>query len=193
MVLLLAAAVQNLPGLLEERFGDTGGRALDFISSFTSSDLYITLYMIAFVFSLLCIGGAIYASMMLSRVRIAEKRELEQLTRNAISGAEAGNERWEQVLSYAASDNEELWRLAIIEADVMLDEMMKTMGYPQASLGEKLRSVEESDFRTVDQAWEAHKVRNTVAHEGAGYNLTRKELDRTINNYRQVFREFGYI
>jgi len=196
ILLLILVAVQlwqNLPNFLSETFGDL----------FTSSSagtgsgwqsFYNFLYVAAVGFSAACAAGAVYAGMQLSRVRITEKKELDELTRAAIS-SEGGvsNERWRQVLSYAASDDHELWRLAIIEADVMLDEMMTTMGYTQQTLGEKLRSVEKSDFTTVDKAWEAHKVRNTIAHEGSNYNLTRRELQQTINNYRQVFREFEYV
>lgn len=180
----------NLPDFLSSTFGELfGGGGGSGWQSF-----YDALYVMAVGFSAACFGGAIYAGLQLSRVRIAEKKELEELTRAAISSqGSVSNERWRQILSYAASDDHELWRLAIIEADVMLDEMMTAMGYTQPSLGEKLRSVERSDFITIDKAWEAHKVRNTIAHEGSNYDLTRREVQEAINNYRQVFREFEYV
>lgn len=189
LILLIAQGSQTLPGVLSERLGGIW----EFITGLGSVGLYQAIYAISVIFSLTCIAGGIYASIQLSRVRIAERKELEELTRSAISGTSTDNERWQQILSYAASDDHELWRLAIIEADVMLDEMLDTMGYPQDSLGEKLRSVERSDFRTIDSAWEAHKMRNTIAHEGSTYDLTRRELEDTIDKYRRVFSEFSYI
>lgn len=189
ILLFLAQAVRTVPPFLAEKYGWMWEAFLNL----PWSSLYETTYATAVVFSLICIAGAVYASMQLSRVRIAESEELKELTRSAISGSETDNERWQQILSYAASDDEELWRLAIIEADVMLDEMLRTAGYPQDSLGAKLRSAERADFRTIDVAWEAHKLRNTIAHEGSTYDLTRKELEETINKYRRVFHEFSYI
>jgi hypothetical protein len=190
IILLLVQLAQNLPGILSNSFGGIW-ESISGVGGWPG--FYTGLYTLAVIFSLACITGIVYASMQLSRVRRAERRELKNLTQAAISGEDTHNERWQQILSYAASDDHELWRLAIIEADVMLDEMLRTMGYQQDSLGGKLRSVERSDFQTIDKAWEAHKVRNSIAHEGSTYDLNRRELERTINNYRQVFTEFSYI
>ncbi len=193
LVLLLSQLIQNLPTMLEEQFGAEGESVRMYLATFTSTDLYTTLTAISIAFSAACIAGTAYAVMQLARIRGMEKRELQALTHAAISGEDTENERWQQILSYAASDDEELWRLAIIEADVMLDEMLDAAGYPQDSLGEKLRNVERSDFRTIDQAWEAHKLRNAIAHEGSSYDLDRRELQKAINQYREVFGEFGFI
>lgn len=188
-VLLLARLAERLPEVLAGRYGSLSN-ALD---AFLASTTYGVIYTGAVLFSLVCFSGAIYASMQRSQIRKEERRELNSLTHAAVSGIDTKNERWQHILSYAASDNHELWRLAIIEADVMLDEMLETMGYPQDSLGDKLKSVERSDFRTIEQAWEAHKTRNVIAHKGSTYELTREEVERTIDLYRQVFNEFEYI
>lgn len=193
VVLLLNQLAQNLPTILQEQFGAEWESVRTYIANFTSTDIYTTLVAISVAFSAICVSGTAYAVMRLARIRGRQKRELEALTHAAISGEDTENERWQQILSYAASDDEELWRLAIIEADVMLDEMLDAAGYPQDSLGEKLRNVERSDFRTIDQAWEAHKLRNAIAHEGSSYDLDRRELQKAINQYREVFNEFGFI
>jgi hypothetical protein len=190
---LLSRLAQNLPEILSEQFGTEWQSVQAYVRNFPSTGLYAGLVVFAVAFSAVCIAGASYAAMQLARVRAMERRELEALTHAAISGEDTENERWQQILSYAASDDEELWRLAIIEADVMLDEMLEAAGYQQDSLGDKLRSVEKSDFRTIEQAWEAHKLRNAIAHEGSAYDLNRRELQRAINQYREVFNEFGYI
>lgn len=187
ILLLTLQLIEVLPGMLSSIFTSVQGG----VGSL--GGVYSGLYVTAVGFSIASIAGAVYAGMQKHRIVVAEKQELKKLTRAAISGEETHNERWQQILSYAASDDHELWRLAIIEADVMMDEMLETMGYPQDSLGEKLRSAEKSDFQTIEQAWEAHKLRNTIAHEGSTYDLKRKEVDRAINHYRRVFNEFSYI
>jgi hypothetical protein len=103
------------------------------------------------------------------------------------------NSRWAQVEKHLESENQNDWRLAIIEADIMLDELVKSMGYQGDSLGERLKGVEQSDFTTIDAAWEAHKVRNQIAHAGSDFILTQREARRVLALYRQVFQEFQYI
>ena len=103
------------------------------------------------------------------------------------------NERWLKVLKHLETDSQSEWRAAILEADIILDEMTIKMGYHGDNLGERLRSVERSDFLTINQAWEAHKVRNIIAHEGSNYILSKREAKRVIDLYRQVFEEFNFI
>ena len=103
------------------------------------------------------------------------------------------NERWEQIVVHVNSENPNDWRLAIIEADIILDELVKSMGYRGQSLGERMKGIEQSDFTSIEAAWEAHKVRNRIAHSGSDYILTQREARRIIGLYEQVFKEFEYI
>src|SRR3989344_66407 len=107
--------------------------------------------------------------------------------------ASVTTKRWERITAHLASSRESDWRLAILEADVLLSEMVTNMGYGGDSLGEKLKSVEPSDFTTLQKAWEAHAVRNKIAHEGAAFALTEREAKRVIALYEDVFNEFHFI
>ena len=90
------------------------------------------------------------------------------------------------------SANESDWKQAIIEADVLLDDILTKMGYRGESVGEKLQRVARGDMQTLDDAWSAHKVRNDIAHT-AGFKLNQHEANHAINLYRKVFEEFYYI
>ena len=61
------------------------------------------------------------------------------------------------------------------------------------TIGDKLKAVEKSDFLTIDNAWEAHKARNQIAHDGADFQLNQREAMRIISLYESVFREFQMI
>jgi len=100
---------------------------------------------------------------------------------------------WESVKKHIESDNENDWRQAIMDADIILDDLLNKMGYRGESVGEKLKRVERGDFATLDLAWEAHKVRNRIAHEGASFSLDHREAKAAYDNYRKVFEEFYYI
>jgi len=101
--------------------------------------------------------------------------------------------RWEKITAHLGSEKESDWRLAVLEADIMLDEFVTHLGYQGDSLGEKLKRIEKSDFTTLDLAWEAHAIRNKIAHEGAAFALTEREAKRIIGLYEEVFNEFKYI
>lgn len=103
------------------------------------------------------------------------------------------NERWASIERHMDTENENDWRQAILEADIILDEMVERMGYKGENLGERLKNIEASDFKTLQNAWEAHKVRNRIAHDGSEYTLSRHEAKRVIELYKSVFQEFEYI
>jgi hypothetical protein len=107
--------------------------------------------------------------------------------------AASTNPKWDRILTHVASSNENDWRLAIIEADIMLAELLDAMHLPGDSIGDKLKAVEPSDFTTLDQAWEAHKVRNQIAHGGSDFHLSQREAKRVIDMYEAVFKEFEFI
>ncbi len=104
------------------------------------------------------------------------------------------NERWLKVMEQAFSDNPSEWRMAIIEADVILEDVLRKNGYHGDSLGEMLKSAGGADqFLSLDAAWEAHKIRNRIAHGGSDFQLTDRETRRAVTLFEQVFREFGVI
>lgn len=103
------------------------------------------------------------------------------------------NKRWEDVLRHMQSMNASEWKMAILEADIMLYEMLDKMGYEGETVADKLKVIEQSDFNTLDLAWRAHKVRNIIAHEGASYELSHQQAQNTIDLYKKVFEEFYFV
>ena len=53
--------------------------------------------------------------------------------------------------------------------------------------------IPKGDFKTIDAAWEAHKIRNAIAHEGSDFLLSQRESKRVIELYGLVFKKFKYV
>lgn len=142
--------------------------------------------------SLLLIAGIIYSIIRIWQIR---KEEAEELSRVIVPKGheEKKLEKWNQLIELSMSENHADWRLAIIEADVMLDDMLDLVGYHGEGIGEKLKQINRDNFQTLDKAWEAHKVRNQIAHAGSDFKLSQREVKRVIDLYKQVLEEFNYI
>jgi hypothetical protein len=143
--------------------------------------------------SVLLIAWVVYLMVKLKETEKKDEEKYGKVIESETKESEIKNERWLKVLDHLESLNQAEWKTAIIEADIILSEMMVKMGYHGDTLGEKLNSVEKSDFLTIDKAWEAHKVRNIIAHEGSNYEITKREAKRIVDLYRQVFEEFKFI
>ncbi len=99
------------------------------------------------------------------------------------------SEKWENILRLVESENPNDWKAAIIDADNLLDSILIEQGFAGTSLGERLKN---SKFDTIQNAWEGHKIRNSIAHD-SNFNLTKRETKRAIQNFSLVFNEFYYL
>ncbi len=148
---------------------------------------------LAYIFSIVLLYLYVYASIRKNQydaLREQVLRDAEQLYDEQFRGAPR-NSRLQDVLTHSASSNPNDWKLAIIEADIILDDILKQRGYAGASLGERLKSISTQQLASLDDAWSAHRVRNRIAHDGSDFVLTQRLADETINQYRRVFAEFG--
>lgn len=155
------------------------------------------LYGLSTFLTLFFIGGITYAMVRISQVEKLEEAKYDAKVVPAYDESTKADpamaRKWESVLQHINSPSSNDWKLAIIEADILLGELLTKMGYRGDSIGEKLKRVEKSDFNTIDNAWEAHKVRNAIAHQGSDFVLNEREAKRVVNLYRAVFEEFYYI
>ncbi|MES3031788.1 MAG: hypothetical protein V4699_00925 [Patescibacteria group bacterium] len=103
------------------------------------------------------------------------------------------NKKWIKTLGYLFSQHHSDWKLAIIEADSMLEELLNQLGFTGATLGDKLKSTTQDKFHGLTSAWEVHTIRNRIAHEGTSFELSQHEAKRVIALYERIFREFGFI
>lgn len=146
---------------------------------------------ISIILVLILIAGCIYIIYKLTGVRVKERALRYPVIESEYETIK--NSQWERIIAHVESLNENDWRLAIIEADVMLDSLVQKMSLPGDTLGEKMKAIEKSDFTTIDLAWEAHKIRNQIAHEGSSFQISQREARRVIELYRAVFEEFHII
>lgn len=101
--------------------------------------------------------------------------------------------RWQLLLDQAISTDPKAWRSAILEADIILGELLLKLSYQGDSTAERLRAVPEDAFVTLPNAWEAHRIRNFVSARSSDYILTQREAFRVMKLYEQVFEEFDFI
>lgn len=170
---------------------NAGGGTTDYAGIFS--------HILQWIVTLFTLGFIIFTIWMIYvRIRIFE---IDEQLDGAYKGhfikpehkADRVNMRWQTILGHFNSTNPNDWRAAIIDADAMLDEVITSLGYTGEGLGAKLTSIRLNDFPTLQSAWEGHKMRNIIAHEGASYNLTERQKEITRRHFETVFRDAGVI
>jgi len=149
---------------------------------------------VSIVLTILCGALVIYCAVRIIEVRRHERKRFEAAAHPvAAHDVPRTQLRWNGIVEEASSDDERKWRLAILEADIMLNELLDVQGFRGETMADKMKQAERANFRSIDAAWEAHRIRNQIAHQGSAYLLTQRETNRVIALYAQVFNEFGII
>ena len=103
------------------------------------------------------------------------------------------NPRWAYVLTLTESPNESDWRMAIIEADTLMEESLKANGIAGDTVSELLEGAKTNGYMSIQNAWDAHLIRNKIAHEGSDYPLSQIEARRVIKMFQNFFEELKII
>lgn len=82
-------------------------------------------------------------------------------------------------------------KLAIIEADKLVDTVLKKAGIKGETLGERLRNAQNLTSRdTYSNMWEAHKVRNQIVHDHE-FNINSVDHGLVVYRMKKFLIEIG--
>lgn len=117
--------------------------------------------------------------------RFLRRPELEGLDRQGIKT------RWEEVESMLGKGSEMTDKVAILEADKLLDHALKAMSMPGTTLGERLK-VATYKFPNLHRVWWSHKLRNQLVHE-ASFSVSHRTAKSAINGFEKALKELGVL
>ncbi|MBZ9578381.1 hypothetical protein KJA14_00870 [Patescibacteria group bacterium] len=95
------------------------------------------------------------------------------------------SQTWEKIIKRLEKVSESESKLAIIEADDLLNKILKRMGYSGETLGEKLKQLSEVILPNLDEIWEAHKIRSNIVHDPT-YRLSLGEARTVLKIYEKT-------
>ena len=158
---------------------------------------WATIGFVSSMLSVIFIAIIIFSLVRMREIQIHEKHEIDHEIHEALEKDKAlereENTRWHYILTLVESPNESDWRVSIIEADTMLEELLKDAGYVGDTLSELLEQAKNGGLVTVQNAWDGHLIRNQIAHQGSNFPLSQVEARRVIKMYQNVFEELRAI
>ncbi len=162
--------------------------------------LVVAAKLISAVFSLALIGGIIWLlrnSSFLEDRRQMNSFYLPPQSRSDSSTAapetkSATTKRWEEIRNRLTTEDEGHYQLAIIEADKLVDNVLKDRGYEGSSMGERLKQLDQETFPRLEQLWYVHKVRNEIVHSSE-YHIALSDAEEILNTYERVLRDLDVL
>lgn len=99
---------------------------------------------------------------------------------------------WKHVVKRMQTNDMTNWKLAIMEADELMDEVIKASGYRGANADERFQQVTPEVLSNIDQVKEAHRTRNRAAQE-PDFVIIKDEALQTLRVYKKAFQDFGLL
>jgi hypothetical protein len=97
---------------------------------------------------------------------------------------------WKKIIAKQESGSEAEYKLAIIEADTMMGDILKRMGYTEETIEDRLKNISESDLKNMSELIEVRKTRNSVVYD-PDYELTIQKTRDVLKVYEEAFKNLG--
>ncbi len=143
--------------------------------------LKVSFFLLFFVF----LGFIIFALVRTTWFRRVFLWDMQEFMTYRAYGTKRMEKQWARVKARLQTGIESEYKLAIIEADSMLDDILKRMGYGGSSLGERLEKLTSATLHNINELGEAHKVRNNIVHD-PDYRLSLDEVKDVVGTFEKA-------
>lgn len=100
-------------------------------------------------------------------------------------------DKWRKIEDLFSYGKEMNFKLAVIEADKLLDYVLKESYFQGETMGDRLKMATYR-YPKLRQVWWAHKVRNHVVHE-TKYELRHGEAKKVLGLFKNALKELKAI
>ncbi len=165
------------------------------VNFFTNADYKVWLANFRLLMEFLTVVFGVLFAIVVYKIRGLFKEQMIQAEAIISPPAEAVapyDRRWDEIKKHVNSFVEAEWKLSVIEADKFADDALKTGGYPGESMGERLMLIQPDQLLSLQNLWDAHKLRNLLVHD-PNYQLTHRQAVLAVEAFEQTLRELGAL
>ena len=93
--------------------------------------------------------------------------------------------KWEEIIKISGQGTTGM-KLSLIEADKLLDHVLKSMMIPGETLADRLKMA-AYNYPAIKKVWSAHKLRNQLVHDSA-FERRSSEARRALSDFHDALR-----
>ena len=92
--------------------------------------------------------------------------------------------RWKKIEGRIETGSEYEYKLAIMEAQDLFNDLLIEKGFAGNSFIERVKRVKKIQLPNIEEVLSAHEMRNLVAHD-PNYKLTKEEAKKTLDIFEK--------
>ncbi len=154
--------------------------AYDFITSpsaekiFAIIKVFFSIYSFILLFAIILLIYRMYlVGLIKAKTKAVEKAEEEPVT-SKISG------KWNKIKERLDTNDENNYKLAILEADAIFDGLTESLGYKGKDIEDRIRQIPSREIENADEVIEVHKLRNAIVDNpklSVGFYQAKKAVE----------------
>lgn len=109
-----------------------------------------------------------------------------------VTGKKSMKAKWSKIKKRLESDNSAEYKVAIIEADDIIDDLIKRLGYGGENMGDRLANIPEGQIENVSEIKEAHEIRNRIIHE-EDFEVSKELAQEVLGKFEHLLDHFEVL
>jgi len=158
---------------------------ISFILNPTFSGWLLVLKIICLIFSSIFVGFIIFALIKTTWLKRMIIWDLQEILTYRPFGVSKVEKKWRKIKQRLETGIESEAKLAIIEADSILDSILERMSFGGRTLGERLDRLTAVSLPNIEEVRKSHKIRNNIIHDPS-YKLDLEEAKRILAIYEKA-------
>ncbi|MFH0852043.1 MAG: hypothetical protein V1845_00330 [bacterium] len=99
---------------------------------------------------------------------------------------------WQRIKDRMEKEDEANLKLAVIEADNLLEDVLKRMGIEGRDLGERLEKLTTQQLHALDDVQDAHRLRDLIVHQSNAI-VIKYQVESAVRAYEAALKELEMI
>lgn len=104
----------------------------------------------------------------------------------------AAEKRWKEITSRLDGQNISHYKVAVLEADAFIENLIGQMGYEGKNFKERLEHIPDGKIISLQSLREAHEVRNRIVRE-EDFALSHDDAKETLTKYQKLLEELRLL
>lgn len=127
-----------------------------------------------------------------SWMRFSFGQDVSEFMRYKAGGVQKRMHDWERIRKRLLGTNVSEYKLSILEADQMLDEVLRKLGIKGETMDDRLLNTPDTLIKSIERMREMHRTRNNIVRD-PDYYLSQEESISVINAYEEAFRDLDLL
>jgi hypothetical protein len=170
--------------------GDLFGQILEGLKSFYHSSFFSGLKFVLVIYITVLLVDIVLA-LILKGLGADIRQSIKGIKMPTISPSRM-KKKWGKIKARLESENVSQYKVAIIEADGIIEDVIAKIGYAGKNMTERLDLINPGQLENLEEIRRAHQVRNRIIHE-ADFPVDKKMAEEIIGTYEKLLKHLELL